>query len=82
MRAEDSLSRSIFQPNTQQPYFSMLSMELNGFMNKGFIRIATNLSVALETPFLFFDENNQLLWQIGSQMETEKVLQWDKHSYE
>ena len=28
-------------------------MELNGFMNKGFMNIATNLSVALEIPFSF-----------------------------
>ena len=51
-------------------------MELNGFMNKGFMNMAANLSVALETPFLFFDENNQLLWQIGFQEEIEKALQW------
>ena len=58
----------------------MLSMELNGFMNKGFMNIATNLSVALETPFLFFDENNQLLWQIGFQEDIEKALQWSNMS--
>ena len=76
VRVEETLSRSIFQNNKQHYYFSMLSMELNGYMNKGFLSIATNLSIALDTPFLFIDENNQLLWQIGSQMEIEKALQW------
>ena len=45
-------------------------------MNKGFMDMAANLSVALEIPFLFFDENNQLLWQIGFQEDIEKALQW------
>ena len=78
VRVEETLSRSIFQPNKQHHSFSMLSMELNGYMNKGFMNIATNLSIALDTPFLFIDENNQLLWQIGSQIEIEKALQWIK----
>ena len=56
-------------------------MELNGFMNKGFMNIAANLSVALESPFLFFDENNQLLWQIGFQEDIEKALQWQQHDW-
>ncbi|WNS75963.1 helix-turn-helix domain-containing protein [Bacillus sp. DTU_2020_1000418_1_SI_GHA_SEK_038] len=77
VRAEEALSISDFlEVKKQHHAFSMLSMELNGFMNKGFMKIAENLSAALETPFLFFDENNQLLWQIGSEEDIEKVLQW------
>jgi sugar diacid utilization regulator len=78
VRAEESIYISEFLTGKKQQHhsFSMLSMELNGFMNKGFMDMAANLSVALEIPFLFFDENNQLLWQIGFQEDIEKALQW------
>ena len=78
VRAEESIYISDFLTGKKQQHhsFSMLSMELNGFMNKGFMDMAANLSVALEIPFLFFDENNQLLWQIGFQEDIEKALQW------
>ena len=80
VRIEESISISEFLKSKKQLYaFSRLSMELNGFMNKGFMNIASNLSVALETPFLFFDANNQLLWQIGFQEDIEKALQWQQH---
>jgi len=75
--AEEPLSISdLLEVKKRHHAFSLLSIELNGFMNKGFMQIAENLSTALETPFLFFDENDQLLWQIGSEEEIEKVLQW------
>ncbi|KAA9022901.1 PucR family transcriptional regulator [Niallia endozanthoxylica] len=75
--AEEPLSTSeLLEVKKQHHTFSRLSIELNGFMNKGIMKIAENLSAALETPFLFLDENNQLLWQIGSEEEIEKVLQW------
>ena len=80
VRTEESISIFGFLKSEKQLYaFSRLSMELNGFMNKGFMNIASNLSVALETPFLFFDANNQLLWQIGFQEDIEKALQWLQH---
>ena len=44
------------------------------------MNIAANLSVALETPFLFFDENDQLLWQIGFQEDIEKHYSGSKMS--
>lgn len=82
VQVEDSNVLSLFhQMNIQHHYFGQLSVELNGFMNKGFMNIASNLSTALETPFLYFDENNQLLWQIGSQIEIEKAIQWIKYNY-
>ena len=76
VRAEEPIHFSNLLTSKKQAIFSMMSMELNGFMNKGFMTIATNLSAALETPFLFYDENNQLLWQIGVQEDIERALQW------
>jgi sugar diacid utilization regulator len=74
---EESITISDFLTYKKQDHtFSKLSMELNGFMKKGFMNIAANLSIAIEAPLLFFDENNQLLWQIGFQEDIEKVLQW------
>ncbi|MBB6446621.1 PucR family transcriptional regulator [Bacillus benzoevorans] len=78
VRTEEVLSLPVLQTNRHPHSFSMLSLELNGFMNKGFMDVATNLSIALDAPFLFIDENHQLLWQIGSQKEIEKALQWLK----
>ena len=81
IRAEEPIAISeILNFGKRYHAFSRMSMELNGFMNKGFMNIAADLSAALETPFLFFDENNQLLWQIGFQEEIEKTLQWLKES--
>ncbi|WP_338469715.1 helix-turn-helix domain-containing protein [Niallia sp. XMNu-256] len=77
VRTEESITIDDFlKPHIQHRAFSMLSIELNGFMNKGFMNIVTNLSLALETPFLFFDENDQLLWKIGFQEDIEKAFQW------
>jgi sugar diacid utilization regulator len=70
IQVDDSASLSVFQ-HRNQPYFfySQMSMELKGFMNKGFMNIAAGLSKALETPLLYFDENDQLLWQTGSEID-------------
>lgn len=81
VKAEEALSIPDFLELMNEPHtFSMLGMELNGFRMKGFMDIATNLSAALETPFLFFEENNQLLWQIGFQKDIEQALQWRQNN--
>ena len=51
-------------------------MELNGFMEKGFANVASELAEALSTPLLYLDEHNQLLWQTGQELELEKAIHW------
>ncbi len=66
IQADGSSALAVFHDrNKPLFYYSQMSMELNGFMHKGFMQIASGLSMALETPFLYFDENDQLLWQTG-----------------
>lgn len=56
--------------------YSNLSLELDGFYQRGFMDIATNLSMAFDTPLLFLDENKQLLWHTGSDKDIKECLQW------
>ncbi|MFZ7942816.1 PucR family transcriptional regulator [Neobacillus sp. 19] len=82
IQVEDAAALPIFQKKTNSHYsLSQMSKELNGFMNKGFMNITSGLSLALETPFLYLGENNQLLWQVGPEAELQKAFHWLK-SYE
>lgn len=56
--------------------YSNLSLELDGFYQRGFMDIATNLSMAFNIPLLFLDENKQLLWHTGSDKDIKECLQW------
>lgn len=62
----DSSRLSVFQQTVDRLYpFSQASVELQEFMQKGFIHIAEELAEALQTPFLYFNHLDQLLWQTG-----------------
>lgn len=49
--------------------YSHLAIELNGFIEKGFIQIATELSRAFSIPILYFDNQFLLLWCVGKNEE-------------
>lgn len=81
VKIENATALSVFQQNIHSYHsYSQMSMELNGFIQKGFTKIAAELSLALGTPFIYFDENDQLLWQTGDTKEVEKALKWMKAS--
>ncbi|MBM4765346.1 helix-turn-helix domain-containing protein [Bacillus sp. B15-48] len=74
---EDTALSSVFSQETMLlPWYSQFSVELSGFMNKGFMHIASNLSIAFATPMVFLDENKQLLWQTGHEAQVKNAIKW------
>lgn len=74
IQVDDASTLSIFHERNQScSLYSQMSMELNGFMHKGFMNIAAGLSMALVTPFLYFDENDQLLWQTEAENDRQPI---------
>lgn len=67
---------SIFKQRNEFPSFSQLSIELQGFMEKGFSHLATEMSKALNTPLLYLDENDQLLWQTEGNHTLQDAHRW------
>ncbi|WP_042349443.1 PucR family transcriptional regulator [Bacillus massiliigorillae] len=77
IQVEESSSLHIFLPTNVSLYsFSQVSMELAGFMEKGFTELASRLAKTLETPLLYLDENNQILWQVGKEEELREARRW------
>jgi sugar diacid utilization regulator len=73
----DLASLNVFQYKGQNAYFySKLSKELAGAMESGVTKLASELSKGLGTPFLYLNENQQLLWQTGSEMELKVAHRW------
>lgn len=83
IQVDESAALSVFQERKKQCLcYSQMGIELNGFMNKGFMQIAAGLSKAMETPFLFFDEKDELLWQTGLEIDMQDLLaakSFEKH---
>ena len=77
IQVEDASSLLLFQ-SEKKPLlsFSQFSMELNGFMEKGFTNVAAELAKSFNTPFLYLDEHLQLLWQTGLESEIERAVHW------
>jgi sugar diacid utilization regulator len=71
-----STCQFFYQGKISRYPYGQVSMELNGFMEKGFVNQASQLAFALGTPFLYLDENNQLLWQAGNEKELREALRW------
>lgn len=68
---------SIFQQDNNEYYtYGQMSKELAGTMEHGFIKLASELSKGLETPFLYLDESNQLLWHFGKEDELRQANRW------
>lgn len=77
VQVNDSEALSYFRLETVSAhYYSQVSKELSGFMKKGFMEIASNLSKAFATPFVFLDEGRNLLWQTGTEVDIKKVFRW------
>lgn len=77
IQLHDSSLVSVFQQKNVffNPY-SQISIELQGFLEKGFINIASQLSKALDLPFLYLDHNDELLWQTGEKEEMQEGNRW------
>ncbi len=76
IHVDDLQSLKIFQKDIPSYSYGNVSLELNGFMEKGFINIASRLAYALETPLLYLDENNRLLWHTGQEKELREASRW------
>lgn len=73
---DPSLS-SLFQKVDEKLYtHNQLSLELSGFIQKGFVNIASELVRALDTPMLYLDSRNQLVWQEGKEDSLKKANRW------
>lgn len=67
---------SLLKQNKEFHTFSQLSIELQGFMEKGFIDASSQISKALNTPLLYLDENHQLLWHTENHPELQNLQRW------
>ncbi|MEH7501821.1 helix-turn-helix domain-containing protein [Neobacillus drentensis] len=76
IQLHDSALISIFMKKNEFLSFSQLSMELQGCMEKGFIHLATEMSKALNTPLLYLDQNDQLLWQTEENNNLKAAHRW------
>lgn len=73
---DPSLS-SMFQKVDEKLYkHNQLSVELSGFIQKGFVNIASELVMALDTPMLYLDSRDQLVWQEGKEDSLKKANRW------
>jgi len=73
---EPSLA-SLFQKVDEKLYkYNQLSMELSGFIQKGFVNIAKELVRALDTPMLYLDSRDQLVWQEGQEDCLKEANRW------
>ncbi len=57
-------------------FFAQLSEELVGSMEDGLPQLLSELGQGLGTPFLYLDENEQLLWQMGNEEELRDANRW------
>lgn len=73
----DKTSLQVFYQNGKLlNSFSKVSLELIGLMEKGFTNVISEVAKAIESPFLYLDEHNQLLWQTGKEQDLRKINQW------
>ncbi len=71
-----SLVQIFFQRDEPISSYSQVSMELAGFKKEGFTKLASKWAEALDTPFLYLNEEKQLLWQTGEKEEIREATRW------
>lgn len=77
IQIDDKTSLQVFYQNGKLlNSFSKVSMELIGLMEKGFTNVTSEMAKAIESPFLYLNEHNQLLWQTGKEQDLRKINQW------
>lgn len=77
IQIDDQASLQVFsQKNKLLNSFSQISMELIGFMEKGFTNVASEVAKAIQSPFLYLDEHTQLLWQTGKEQDLRNANRW------
>lgn len=77
IKVTDCTILPIFQQKNELLFsYGLLSQELMGTMEVGFIKLASELAKGLETPLLYLDENNQLLWYYGEEDELREANRW------
>lgn len=73
----DFLSIQLFQRGEKSIFpYNQLSVELNGLMEKGFAKVASELAVAVQTPLIFLNENNEINWQTGDPSDLDEANHW------
>ncbi|WP_066249037.1 PucR family transcriptional regulator [Neobacillus drentensis] len=81
IQLHDSALVSVLKQKNDFLSFSQLSVEIQGFMAKGSIHVAAEMSKALNTPFLYLDQNEQLLWQTGENSDLQAANRWLYNHY-
>jgi sugar diacid utilization regulator len=77
IQVEEASSITFFQQTKKSFHsFNQVSIELEGFIEKGFTQVASSVAKALGTPFLYLDEHNQLLWKTGKEDEVREATLW------
>nr|WP_295973348.1 PucR family transcriptional regulator [uncultured Bacillus sp.] len=67
----------LFSREEEELYcFWQLNTELNGFIEKGFTRMAEELSEILRTPLLYCDEQYRVLWETGNEEDLREARRW------
>ena len=47
--------------------FYQITLELKGVMENGFPHMAENMSKVLNTPILYVNHHNQIMWETGEE---------------
>lgn len=70
-------SLKTFVQNDRCPFaYGNISVELYGFMQKGFVNTASQLALAFDAPLLYLDEQNHLMWHTGKEDEVREAVRW------
>lgn len=72
----DGRADTYFKEEKECQSFRRLSLELQGFMDKGFVHIAAEMAKALNTPLLYLDQHDKLLWQTGENKGLKAANRW------
>lgn len=75
IQVTDAASVNVLKQQGKRLYAN-ISKELAGAMSRSFPELASELARGLDTPFLYVDENNQLLWQTGSESCLREAMRW------
>lgn len=75
IQVTDPASLTIFHQE-REIFYSLLSKELAGTMECGFAHLATEIAKGIGTPFLYLDQNQQVIWQTGSETDLREANRW------
>ena len=77
IQVHDPSRKQVFQQmNEFFCNYSQMNIELKGLKEKGFNSVVRELSKALDSPFVYLDQNDQILWQTGKKEDLQAVNRW------